>query len=138
MKMLSLIFIFVAGSANATILNLPPELKGANEEEIEMRALEAISEHFNCELELSDNLRSIALGFKLEDGELQDAEYAEYEGELSAFTLVAKVNLPGKTCYAGGVYECKAKFVLYDEKAYQLEPDSLVCSISGLRRTEIH
>lgn len=121
------LLMLVSVFANAAIVNLPNELKGAVETQIENSAAEELSEFFNCEVSLSGN-GAIAGEFVLEDGEQQDEEYAEYPGELSAFTLVSKVTLTAKKGKAADVYECTMRFNLYDEKAYDAEFSSLKCA----------
>lgn len=120
------LILTLASIANAKIIGLPSELTGPAEQQIQESALEGIAEMNSCDFS-EDDVNTLKVKFVLLGGELQDKDYAEYEGELQTLEIGAKLSLPAGKCEKPGKTSCKLKFDLYDEKAYELNIEESKC-----------
>ena len=127
MKSILLSILLFSFGAQAAITNLPKELKGLNYEEgnILQDVADEMSSEFACDL-TPKQLLSLKADFVLVHGELQDEEYKEYDGELSAFNVETTVELPSG-CNKVGKYTCSNHFDLYDEKSYEVDRTQSSC-----------
>jgi hypothetical protein len=115
---------FVCATANAKIVNLPKELKGAASS-IEQTTNDAVEQFYGCKLTAPES-KDLVASYVLTNGVEQDKDYAEYPGELSSFVMIASGTLPKSKCDSAGAFKCTMTFNLYDEKAYEIDDKSTV------------
>jgi hypothetical protein len=116
----------ITPAVHAKITGLPKGLPSASKKQIESSAAEELAEIFGCDFSASD-IKGLKAEYVVTESEAQDEDNAEYPGELSAFVLNVKMDLPAQLCKQSGIKTCDIKFDLYDENAYEVDSKVTTC-----------